>query len=200
MKKLFTVSVLFFIACTVNAQNVGGDLTIAPYAGVTFATYSSDQDVSFDSRTSFAAGAILNYYFSDRLSLRSGLSYLPLGVEDDLGNTDRLNYIAIPANAAYHFGSRRNWYLNFGFSALILASANGELQDGTEIDLDDVIKSTDFGLNLGIGYKFNLDERTQLFGEFQTYNGFVDIIDVPEVEQELRNVGASINIGIIFDL
>ena len=138
---IFTAFVLFFTAQSFAQINQQNDITIAPHIGLALSTYSASENVSYDLRTSLAVGAGVEYFFSDRWSLRSGLIYAPMGAEDDFNNVDKLNYLQIPLNANWHFGSNRNWYLNFGFAGNILLSANAEFSDGTETDLEDFIKS-----------------------------------------------------------
>ncbi|WP_164549874.1 porin family protein [Nonlabens ponticola] len=202
MKTTITTLLLLLAGVTLNAQaNDKGDITIAPLLGVAFSTYSSSEDVSFDARTAIAAGATVDFYLSDRWSLRSGLSYAPYGAEDDFGNVDKINYLKIPLNANWHFGGKRNWYLNFGFSANVLLNAKGELEDGQEIDLEDFIEPFDLGLDLGIGYKFYISEDVQFYGEYQGYTGFLNLLDVgPDVDVELRNAASIFNVGVILKL
>ncbi|SCX90066.1 Outer membrane protein beta-barrel domain-containing protein [Nonlabens sp. Hel1_33_55] len=201
MKTIISTAVLLMAALFSQAQFSGGDVTVAPHIGLALGTYSTDDNVTYNYREALAVGASLDYYFSDRWSLRSGLFYAPIGAEDDFDNVDKLNYLSIPVNANWHFGSRRNWYLNFGFSAKFLLSAKGELSTGEEIDLENFIKSTDFGLDLGIGYRFNVNENFMLFGEVQGYGGFIDVLDINDVvTPELRNSSSTINFGAIFKL
>ena len=79
--------------------------------------YASSENLSNKIRTSFNAGVIGEYYFSNRWSLRSGLVYDSKGSKVKLSGEeyiDKLNYIAVPLHANWHFGSNRNWFLNFG--------------------------------------------------------------------------------------
>jgi len=197
---LLTALVLFFTAQSF-AQYNKKDITIAPHLGLALSTYTTDENVEYNYRTSLALGAAVDFYFNDRWSLRTGVFYAPLGAEDDFNNLDKLNYLSIPLNANWHFGSRRNWYLNFGPSFKFLMGATGEFSDGSEIELDDFIKSFDAGLDLGIGYRFNVDENLQLFGEYQGYAGFIDVLDFGAGDfPELRNSASIFNFGVVLKL
>ncbi|WP_299336184.1 porin family protein [uncultured Psychroserpens sp.] len=199
MKKVLLIAVAaIFGMTTTNAQSDKGDFTLAPQIGVNISSYASDAD--FNTRTSIAGGVVAEYYFSDRWSFRSGLIYDAMGAEDSFGNIDKLNYITLPLNANWHFGSKRNWYLNFGPAVSFLASANAELTDGQEFDLKDFVPSTDIGLTIGIGYKFNIDENTQMYIDYQGYGGFTNLDDTDALPYDIRNSRSSFNVGVIFNL
>jgi opacity protein-like surface antigen len=197
---LLIIIVLFFTAQSLAQTNQKNDFTIAPHVGATFSSFSSNEDIDFNIRTSLSLGAHLEYYLSDRWSLRSGLLYAPYGAEDDFDNIDKLNYLAIPINANWHFGNKREWYVNFGFTTMFILSAKGELSDGQEIDIEEFIQSTDFGFNYGIGYKFNISDTTILFAELQNYSGLVNVSRLENQGIKLRNGATSLNVGFIFNL
>lgn len=197
MKKLFLfISILCF--SFISAQSDKGDFTLAPQLGVNLSTYYSDAD--FNMRTSFAAGVIGEYYFNDRWSLRSGFLYDPMGAEDAGNNIDKLNYLTIPINANWHFGSGRNWYLNFGLGLSFLLNAEGELADGSTLDIKDSVPNTDIGLILGIGYKFDISDNFQLSIDYQGFGGFTELDDVGNLPFDIRNTRSAFNIGGVFKL
>ncbi|MBO3116337.1 PorT family protein [Winogradskyella sp. DF17] len=199
MKKLLLIVVLAVLPClTIQAQSDSGDFTISPQIGVNLSTYSSD--ATYNSRISFAAGVIGEYYFSDRWSLRSGLLYNPMGAEDGLNIVDKLNYLTIPLNANWHFGKKRNWYLNFGPAVSFLLKAESEFPDGNTLDVKDVVSSLDVGLVVGIGYKFDVAENFQLNIDYQGYGGFIDIDDANNLPFSITNSRSSFNIGGVFSL
>ena len=202
MRKLLCIAFLAVFAFTsVNAQNEKGDFTLAPQVGVNFSTYATDANgVSYDIRTSFTAGLVGEYYFSDRWSLRTGLLYDAKGAEDSFGNTDKINYLSIPINANWHFGKNRNWYLNFGPALSFVLNAETDMSDGTTIDIKDAVKGTDIGLALGIGYKFNVSENVQLSLDYQGLGGFTDIAEDGILPFSIRNSRSSFNVGVVFQL
>jgi opacity protein-like surface antigen len=202
MKHLVLLTIITCFGITkINAQSDKGDFTLAPQIGINLATYyAGSSDVTFDNRNSFAGGLVGEYYFSDRWSLRSGLLYDPMGAIDGFDNVDKLNYLTIPLNANWHFGSNRNWYLNFGLGVAILLSAEVELSDGTTIELKDSIPGSDFGLMLGIGYKFNVSDNVQLYIDYQGYGGFSNLYEANNLPFDLRNSRSSFNLGCVFSL
>lgn len=199
MKKQILIAVFASLALSLTyAQSDKGDFTLEPRIGVNFSSYVSDAD--YNSRSSFAGGAIVEYYFSDRWSMRSGLLIDPLGAEDDFDNIDKLNYLTLPLNANWHFGKKRNWYLNFGFGVAFLLEAEGDLADGSTVDFSDAIPGTDFGLMFGIGYKFDVSEKVQLVIDYQGYAGFINLDETDSLPFDIRNARDSFNVGAVIKL
>ncbi len=201
MKKILFLLIAIYCFTSVKAQSNKGDITIAPQIGLNLSNYGSSENLSNKIRTSINAGASIEYYFSDRWSLRSGLFYDSKGTKVNLSGDDyidKLNYLAIPIHANWHFGSNRNWFLNFGPTLGFILSAKSDIPDGT-IDIKDELASTfDFGLGAGIGYKFNVYDNTELFFQYQTFNGFISIFDLDSIS--LFNVTSAINVGVVLDL
>jgi long-subunit fatty acid transport protein len=201
MKKLLLSSVIaVFGFLNVNSQSDSGDFTIAPQIGLNLSNYSSTENLNNKIRTAFNAGAIAEYYFNDRWSLRSGLLYDSKGTvvtESGEDYIDKLNYLAIPLHANWHFGSNRNWFLNFGPTLGFLISAKADVPGG-EIDIKDGIKSSfDAGFGVGIGYKFDIADDTQLYVQYQGYNGFIDLLGA---DFSVFNATSAFNLGVIFQL
>ena len=75
MKKLLCAAIMVFGLSNLNAQSDPGEFTLAPQVGLNLSNYSSSQNLNNKIRTSFNAGVVAEYYFSDRWSLRSGIIY-----------------------------------------------------------------------------------------------------------------------------
>ncbi|MCB9262996.1 MAG: PorT family protein [Flavobacteriales bacterium] len=69
----------------------------------------------------------------------------------------RFNYIDLPLNYKFNFGDKANgFFINYG--PTMSFSLGGKLKSGsTSVDIKagDDMNSTDFGVNLGVGYRFN---------------------------------------------
>uniref|UniRef100_UPI00404B44C8 porin family protein n=1 Tax=Gelidibacter sp. TaxID=2018083 RepID=UPI00404B44C8 len=195
MKKLFLCAAVAVFGFTMNAQE-SGDIELGVGAGLNLSTFygndASDADVS--SRTALQFGVTGEYYFNDRWGLKSGFIYDSKGTEFDGGGEVKANYLFIPVYANWHFGSNRNWYLNFGPHIDILMSAEDE--DGT--DVKEFLASTDFGLGVGIGYKFEVSENLNLYIEYQGAGGFSDVVDGGDVD--FKNTRSAFNVGVLFNL
>ncbi|WP_136480859.1 porin family protein [Cognatitamlana onchidii] len=200
MKKLFLIPIMVLAFSIMNAQNEKGDFTVAPQLGLNFSNYSSSESLNNKIRTAFNVGATVEYYLNNRWSFRSGLIYDSKGTKITISGQDfidKLNYIAIPLHANWHFGSRRNWFLNFGPTIGFLVSAKADTPEGN-VDVKDMIESSfDVGLGVGIGYKFDIANDTQLYIQYQGYNGFVDLFDE---DFSVFNATSAFNVGVIFDI
>jgi opacity protein-like surface antigen len=98
--------------------------------------------------------------------------------------------------ANWHFGSKRNWYLNFGpYVGFLVDAEDSEF----ELDLKDAFNSIDFGLALGIGYKFEISDRTKLYIEYDGQAGLSDIFE-DNSGDAVRNNRSSLNLGVFFKL
>jgi hypothetical protein len=115
-----------------------------------------------------------------------------MGAEDFSGEL-KLNYISIPVNANWHFGSTRKWFLNFGASASFLTKAEFSGEDVKE-DID----SFQLGVSYGIGYKLEITERFSILIESQNLFGLSNILK--EGDLTWTNAGGSINIGGVIKL
>lgn len=135
----------------------------------------------------------MDYFFNDRWSLRSGLLYQTMGTQF-FGYEEKLNYLTLPINANWHFGSTRKWNLNFGPSIGFLMSA----ENNQGQDLKDLVNSTQFGLSYGIGYKIEVNEKFSILVDFQGMTG------LSEIDKEgvfnIKNAASSFNVGGVFKL
>jgi outer membrane protein W len=205
-KQLFITALAIFGILTSNAQD-SGDFELGVGLGLNLTNVSTivGQD-NASSRTSFNAGVSGEYYFSDRWGLKAKLIYDSKGWSNGFINTVttdyKLNYITLPIMANWHFGSNRNWYLNFGpYVGFLVNAEDSELG----LDLKDEFKSTDFGFAFGIGYKFKINDKIKLYIEFDGQSGFSDIFeensgDLIRTISTIRNVRSSFNIGALFNL
>ncbi|MEO6851428.1 MAG: porin family protein [Mucilaginibacter sp.] len=151
-------------------------------------------------------GGYLEYYFSDRWSIKGKLNYdqkgfgngfliLNDGTEID-GVNYHLNYITIPVMANWHFGRQRNWYLHFGPYVGILTSAN---ESSNTVDVKDSFNATDVGIDLGIGVKLPITNRIKIFLEYDGQSGATGIFkDSPGVT--VLNIRSSFNVGLTFSV
>ena len=123
-KRLLTVLLFTFGLLISNAQDQG-DFELGINAGLNLSNLaSSDDDFESDSRVSFNIAASGEYYFSDRWGIKTKLIFDKKGFGDDDNDVDvNMDYITIPVMANWHFGSNRNWYLNFGVYGGFLLNA-----------------------------------------------------------------------------
>ena len=202
MKKSVLAAVLVLgLSSAISAQKKG-DVEFGVNIGYNMSSVSNDQDTS-DSGNGFNFGGSLDYYFSPVWSIKGKLIYDQKGwnndyIEDSNGNvypTDvNLNYLTIPVMANWHFGNKRNWYLDFGPYFGFLLDAN-ETQFNS--DLKDYFETNDFGLAVGIGVKIPVSNKLKIFFEYEGQGGLSDI-SKNSFNGAVTNSRSSLNFGLNF--
>ncbi|MEJ2882322.1 porin family protein [Pedobacter sp. GR22-6] len=205
MKKLLVALMLLGASATVQSQEKGS-LEFGITVGYNAATVTAGSNTNSDYRSGFNVTAFGDYFFSDRWSIKTKLAYDQKGWNNGfLTNLDngqsyatdyQLNYLTIPVMANWHFGKKRNWFLNFGPYAGILLDAK-ETTFG--MDLKDYMKTADVGLGLGIGVKIPVASRLKILIETEGQAGFIDVFK-DNTGSEIRNSRSSINAGLVFAL
>ena len=175
--------------------------------------YSSDQDDYSGSKTGFNFYLAGEHYFSNRWGIKVKVIYDQKGwmeptvtvSSNPLSSSTltafttynnvkfNLNYITVPVMANWHFGSTRNWYLNFGPYIGVLTSASYQISPGT--DLKSAFHSTDAGLALGIGIKLPVSKSTKFFMEYDGQGGIANTV---KFTPSATNVRGSLNVGFNF--
>ena len=199
-KTLLTLVTLITIGLT-NAQvKEKGVIEITPKIGISsFSEFNEDDNTN--SNSGVELGATVDYYFNHRWSLRSGLIANKMGGKYDFEGEsfeDKLNYVTIPINANWHFGSTRKWNLNFGLSPSFLSSAKVKVNGYTENLPDDIVESFQLGLTFGIGYKIEVTERFGILIDAQLFSGLTNINKASS--EKILNTGNSFNVGGVFQL
>lgn len=202
MKKVLLSLITLITFGFANAQiKERGIIEITPKIGTSsFAELNEDEYTDYNSGVEL--GATVDYYFNDRWSLRSGLIADKMGGKYDYdGNyfEDKLNYLSIPINANWHFGSTRKWNLNFGLSPSFLTSAKLK-ENGYTTDIpDNIIESFQLGFTFGIGYKIGITEKFGILIDAQWFTGLTNINKVPD-NRRITNSGYSFNLGGVIQL
>ncbi|MCL9804373.1 PorT family protein [Flavobacterium amniphilum] len=192
MKKIIALTVLFVGFTAFSQKRAKGTVELTPFIGHSSSNYYGEEDLDNSSMTSVHFGADLDYFYNDRWSFRSGMLFQTMGTKFN-GYREELNYVTIPLNANWHFGSTRKWNLNFGPSIGFLTSANGNGED-----IEKYVNSTQIGLNYGIGYKLEVSKKFSILFDYQ---GMTGLSEVPEdSDYTIKNSFGSFNIGGVFVL
>ena len=201
MKKTLLAMITMASFSLANAQiKEKGTIEITPKIGYSYFQEMTDYgngSGTTDSNSGIAFGATADYYFNNRWSLRSGLIFNKMGgeyIDNYQPMEDKLNYLSVPINANWHFGSTRKWNLNFGVSPSFLLSA--KIND--EKIPSSMIKSFQLGLSLGIGYKIEINEKFGILIDYQIFSGLTNISNISGFDS--RNAGDSINLGAVIEL
>lgn len=199
------ITVLGFVF-TSSAQDKG-KLELGLHVGLNSSNISTGYD-SADPSISFNLGASADYYFSDRWSLKAKFIYDRKGWDNDFilvsdqfdpvnryARTDiNLDYLTIPVMAGWHFGSKRNWYINFGPYIGFLMNAKDTTLDS---DLKDSFNKVDGGIAFGIGVKIPVSNKIKFFIEYEGQGGISEVFKYNEDDQ-ITNARSSFNVGINF--
>jgi hypothetical protein len=190
MKKkslFFWIMIIMISVCHSQERNRGA-FEVIPIVGFTGSgLYGSDVAYS-ETRFGFKAGVIGDYYFNNRWSFRSGLEYFSMGAESPFIEL-KLDYLNIPLNANWHFGSTRKWNLNFGLSPGFLVRAEAE-----DRDLKEMFTTFQLAFSFGIGYKLEITQRFSILIDYQRVLGLTNILTDTDLSST-RNTADSINLG-----
>jgi opacity protein-like surface antigen len=202
MRKLIIATLLVGGFSTATFAQGKGAVEYGFNAGYNISTVVSSED-NADSGNGFNVGFAADFYFSDRWSIKGKLIYDQKGWDNDVitdldtGNTYdtnyNLNYLTVPVMANWHFGKKRNWYLDFGPYVGFLMSAE-DTRFGA--DVKDYFNSTDFGLSYGIGVKIPLNNKVKLSLEYEEQTGFSNVFK--NATYNVTNSRSSFNVGLNF--
>lgn len=138
-------------AFTASAQLV----TFGVKGGANFASMNGDDADGLDGRTSFHIGALAELGLTDAFSLQPELLYSGQGFSDSFDGFDvtgKVDYLNIPVMAKYYVIEGLSIEAGPQFGVLTSAEVEGE---GESEDIKDLLKTSDFALNIGAGYKMN---------------------------------------------
>ena len=173
MKKI----VLFILlsSFSINAQNrEKNDIELSGFIGLGMSNYYGDYVTSGNKLLStLYFGLNSDFYINDRWSVKIGLEYQTFGSKiTELGlvpnssipndyqymtKREEFNFLSVPIHPNVHFGKKRNWNINFGPTFNFLLDENVG------------IRSEQFGLGLGIGYKYEISNNFAIGVDHQEF-------------------------------
>ena len=181
--------------CSVAFSQTHRTTEFSASVGLNAATVTSD-NLNGGTLTALNAGLGAEYYFSERWGIKAKVIYDQKGWANGYyGSTTtkyNLDYITVPVLANWHFGHTKNWYLNFGPYVSFLLNAKTAVNS---IDVKSYFNSTDAGVDVGIGVKIPIADKTNFFIE---YNGQGGAADLQSSGTSIRNSVSALNIGINF--
>lgn len=199
---IYFLLILSSLLCNGQARDKG-NIELTPIIGYS-ASYQLDSFLFGSSSVSgIQLGIYGSYFFNDRWSLRTGLLYQKMGTNDvDFTifineYSERTKYITIPLTVNYHFGIKRNWFVNYGIGLGFLTDAEANYNDGNGfISINKFANSTQFGINGGIGYRFKISPKLLVVVENSNLIGLTDSTE----SQGGKNFYMSFNIGAVFKI
>lgn len=199
MKKLvFTVIIAVGFVAASSAQDKG-DVEFGVNIGYNISNITNnDERISSDSGNGLNVGVAADYFFSDRWSIKGKLIYDQKGWDNHnlgFGVTNiNLDYLTVPVMANWHFGSKRNWYLNFGPYVGFLMNAE---DTRSKIDLKPLLNTTDFGLAFGIGVKIPVSDKLKVSLEYDGQSGLTEVLK-NNMFGTVTGARSAINVGLNF--
>jgi len=186
----FTIVVIFGMIMTAKGQ----DIKFGIKGGLNLATLS-DNGSGLNFRPAFHFGIVSEYRISDNFSIQPELLYSSQGQKYHGGSVLKLNYLNLPIMANYLVSE--NIFIEAGPQFGVLLSAKGENEAESSESLIDNYRSIDFGISLGLGYKFegglNVNVR-YYFGIANVHDWLDEFIS----DRKTRNKVLQLSIGYLF--
>lgn len=200
--------VTLFLLCSsfISLAQTKGKTELGINIGYNAARVQAGQYSNSATRSGLNAGITGDYYFSDRWSIKVKLRYDQKGwargfITNETGATIttnyQLNYITVPLMANWHFGKKRNWYLNFGPYVGFLMSAK---ETALHSDLKEAFRSTDAGFEIGIGVKIPLSEKARFVIEYGGQGGLSEIFRINNSTRVISNMVVNLDVGVNISL
>lgn len=149
MKKIILSALAVFVFGFTNAQEVKFGLK----GGLNVANITGDIEDN-SSKVGFHVGGFAEIKVSEKFSVQPELLFSTQGTKFDFEGTNvnfNLSYLNIPIMAKYYVFDKFSLEAGPQIGFLMSAKLAG---DGDKLDLKDEYKSTDFGVNFGVGYDF----------------------------------------------
>lgn len=193
MKKIL----LALVVLTTTVLSSQAQVQFGLKAGANFYTLGGDnaEGENINSKIGLNAGGIVNIPVSAKFKVQPEVVFSIQGAKEDDGGAlnFNFNYINIPIMAQIYATEGLYFELGPQVGFLLKADLKDETSGVTQ-DVKDQLKSTDFGLGLGAGYRM-----TSGLGFNARYNlGLSNIIDDQSSGDELKNRGFQIGVSFLF--
>lgn len=204
----------FFIVSMLIASHVISGFGQTPVslglrAGLNFANASTEGvSLSTSTRTGLVLGGLLEIGLSDAIFIQPEIFYIQKGAEFTISGggqsatvTWKFDYIEMSALLKAKFGSTEfKPYIFGGPNIGINVVAEAEGKSGTQsqtVDLKNLIESTDFAFDIGVGGEYSMNEETSLVGDIRYSLG---LSDIDKSESSWKSTGVQIILGVKFSL
>lgn len=197
MKKIFLVMVVALLAIQGNAQ----DLNFGVKGGLNLANFTGDDAGDTDMRTAFHLGVLAEYMINEQFAIQPEVLFSAQGakIKNKLGELDvKLGYVNVPVMFKYYVAP--GFSLQAGPQVSFLVDSKVEHDNKTVTDAlnklgiadKDNYKTVDFGLNFGLGYKFD----NNIFVEGRYNLGLTKIHD--KGDAKVKNGVFQFSVGYMF--
>ncbi|WP_299256371.1 porin family protein [uncultured Aquimarina sp.] len=183
MKKVVLITIITVLGLlNMNAQ----DFNLGVKGGLNFATLTGENNSEIGWTTDFNLGVMAEVKISDKFSFQPELMYSGQGYGSDFDSEGitALNYLNVPLMLKYYM--TKGLSLEAGPQIGFLLSTKG----GTNTNKD-LFKTTDFGVNFGLGYK--LDNGLYFSARYNL--GLTDINNIDGISDKNKNGVFQLSIG-----
>ena len=186
-------------------ENSNPHFKIGINIGPNYTTLRGDSfSEEYDSKINYFIGLKSEYYINEKISVIANLNYdskyvkakfnkiypsifFPNNPSEELriDNELKFKYLNLPILVRCYLGSKNNYFINLGgfynhllnFKYIINSGQSFPLafQGLNNNDLNDFIKTSDFGVSFGFGTSFNLQNKTSLEIEVRNDSGIPEI-------------------------
>lgn len=209
MKKMVFTAVAVLVFGLTNAQDAvkaTSDVKFGAKGGINLANIVGDDAGDANTLVGFNAGFFVEIPVTDKLTIQSEILYSAQGSKSegplvidgslyDVKATMKLNYINIPVMFKYNvvekFSLEAGPYVGFLTTAKMKVDVDG-YGSATE-DMKDLVKSTDFGIALGMNYEFS----DVIFANVRYQGGLTQIGDTGEGDN-IKNSVFQLGLGFRF--
>lgn len=200
MKKFLSALAVLFAAFYTSAQEAGpvkfGVNAGATYAGIRGNDVARSNNSTIDYLIGISLEVPLNDDFSiignvnyERLALTRNVPFVavddpfdPVLSEGGYGTRLTLKHITVPINLKYYIGQSKGYYVNGGVFARYFLDESVRI-NGAKVDGSSYGSFQDFtyGVNLGLGMRFPIDEKNAINVEVRDNLGLSNITRQPTI-------------------
>jgi len=155
MKKFILLTVAFLLFSVAHSQDKK-EIYFGVKAGLNLCsiTNANQDGVSSSTLVGFHVGVLGEFMLGEKFAIQPELLYSTQGVKLDFSGEKgdlKMDYVTIPIMAKYYVAPAFSIELGPQIGFLTSAKATS---GGQSTDVKDAMKTTDFGLNFGLGYNF----------------------------------------------
>jgi hypothetical protein len=196
-KTILTLTLTLLISIQLFSQNDNKKLRLGINVGInTFDLKQNNVFDRYDGLIGYNFGISAEYLINEKLSLLSGINYdrknmiwkNVSSVDPNFGSFSaedkmKFSYINIPISVRYYIGKKNTFFVNTGGFynySLNIENETTVKETGEDITLfehENVIKKYDYGISLGIGFRFDLNDKNHFSLELRNELGLANISD-----------------------
>ncbi len=213
MKKLLLIFTVFVLMFSLSPAIMAQEASFGVKGGLSLANVTGDEVEDVEWKMGGAGGLFVEYKVSDVFAIHPEVLYCMKGsksegeiFETTIESTLKLTYIDIPVLAKVMIPVEGSVspslfagpYVGFNLDAKLELEAEGESDEG---DIKDYVKSTDYGLVVGGGLDYHLDNGGAITLDARYSLGLSGIYDEEgedEEGSEVKNQAVMVMIGYAF--